>query len=290
MKGYYDIRGDGGSRVVEQVAEQRARIARRLSGVRHRLAIASGKGGVGKSTLTTLLALALNRQGTRVAILDADFNGPCQARLGGLPETPLVPGADGIPLPRSRAGIGLVSMGMFFPEPDAVDFPTVAEGESYVWRATREFAALGELMGSIEWGALDVLLFDLPPGAERTLQYAEYLGPETAFLLVTVPSDLSRGVVARSAASLAKTPNPILGYVENMKGYWCETCGEVRPLFPEQATVELPLPCLGSLPFDPELARLADLGEIAAGDPSRPVFTEAEALARRVAESLEAAP
>ena len=100
----------------------------------------------------------------------------------------------------------------------------------------REFALLGEILASFEWGALDLLLFDLPPGAERTVQYADYLGPRTSFVLVTIPSEVARGVVARSVAALAKGPNRILGYVENMSGYYCRECNAIKPLFasPEQ--------------------------------------------------------
>lgn len=290
MRRYHEIHGDAGSGIVAQIVAEQERIGRSLSRVRSRLAIASGKGGVGKSTVTLLLANALRGEGLEVAVLDADLNGPCQARLAGCRGRPLVPTGDGLELPRTEAGVGLVSLGMVVPEDEAVDFPSVAEGDSHVWRATREFAVLGQLLGAVQWGALDVLLCDLPPGAERTFQYAEFLGPDTALLLVTVPSDVSRGVVARAAASLARLPNRLLGYAENMSGYWCDGCRELRPLFPEGAEVSLPLPCLGSLPFDPELARLADVGEIARADASRPVVVEARALGRRVGRLLGVLP
>jgi ATP-binding protein involved in chromosome partitioning len=258
MKSYSDIVGDGGSRIFEQVTEQRQRVAAKLEGVRHRLAIGSGKGGVGKSTLTLGLAAALRAKGLEVAVLDADINGPSQARLAGIGAAPLVPDVDGLAVPKSREGIGIVSLGSLVPESEAVTFDSVAKGDSHTWRATREFAFLGQLLGSIAWGKLDFLLYDLPPGAERTFQYAEFLGPETAFCLVTMPSDLSRGVVARSVAALRDTANPVLGYVENMAGYFCEGCGEVKALFPATGTVPLDIPLLGSVPFDPQFAAAGD--------------------------------
>ena len=104
MKGYYDITGDGGSNVVEQVEAQERSIARSLSGVRHIVAVGSGKGGVGKSTLTMQLACALRELGKAVSILDADLNGPCQARLGGLQDRSLVPGEHGARVPTTRSG------------------------------------------------------------------------------------------------------------------------------------------------------------------------------------------
>ena len=84
-------------------------------------------------------------------------------------------------------------MGSLIPESEALEFESAAQGESHTWRATREFALLCEILGSFEWGALDLLMFDLPPGAERTVQYADFLGPRTSFLLVTIPSEVSRG-------------------------------------------------------------------------------------------------
>src|SRR5205823_9401664 len=165
--------------------------AARLSGVRHVVAIGSGKGGVGKSTLTMQLACALRAADASVAVLDADLNGPSQARIAGLAATMLVPGRDGLELPRTPSGIGVVSMGLVVPESRALDFDSVADGDTYVWRATREFALLGDLLAGVAWGPLDFLLVDLPPGAERTVQYAEFLGSAAPLVLVTIPSDVS---------------------------------------------------------------------------------------------------
>src|SRR5215211_2895967 len=167
MKRYHDIVGDGGSRVLEQVVEQRARITDGLAGVRHLVAVGSGKGGVGKSTLTLQLATALSGRGLRIGILDADFNGPSQARMAGVQEAVFVPGSHKVALPRSRNGVGIFSMGSVIPESEALDFESAAVGESHTWRATREFALLSEILRAFDWGTLDLLMFDLPPGAER---------------------------------------------------------------------------------------------------------------------------
>src|SRR6187431_1034600 len=122
MKGYHDIVGDGGSRILEQVAEKQTRIADGLAGVRHLVAVGSGKGGVGKSTLTLHLAGALRARGLRIAILDADFNGPSQARMAGVQGAPFVPGIEKFTLPRTTNGIGVFSMGSLIPETEALDF------------------------------------------------------------------------------------------------------------------------------------------------------------------------
>ncbi len=302
MKGYHDIAGDGGSRILEQVAEQRARITDGLAGVRHLVAVGSGKGGVGKSTLTLQTAGALRARGLRVAILDADFNGPSQARMAGVQGALFVPGTHKVALPRTRDGIGVFSIGSLIPESEALEFESAARGESHTWRATREFALLGEILGSVEWGELDLLMFDLPPGAERTVQYADFLGPRTSFVLVTIPSEVSRGVVARSVAALSKGPNRILGYVENMSGYYCRDCAAIRPLFdsdrgasprrpplraagaPEPSA--LAIPCLGTVPFDPELASHCDRGIPFAELPETPVRRALEGVATHVLDSL----
>jgi len=294
VKRYHDIAGDGGSDVLAQVAGQRARIDEALAGVRHVVAVGSGKGGVGKSTLTLHLAGALRARGLRIAILDADFNGPSQARMAGVQDKPIVPGSARMSLPRTSNGIAVFSMGSLIPESDALDFESAADGESQTWRATREFALLGEILGSVDWGALDVLLFDLPPGAERTVQYADYLGrcrTRPAFLLVTIPSEVARGVVARSVAALSPGNRP-LGYVENMSGYYCRDCNAVRPLFPEGSGSprDLGIPCLGSVPFDPDLARRCDIGSPLPENADTPVGRALDDVARRLLESLERDP
>ena len=308
MKGYHDIVGDGGSRVLEQVAEQRTRITDGLAGVRHLVAVGSGKGGVGKSTLTLHLAGALRARGLRIAILDADFNGPSQARMAGVQGALFVPpplptgsgAASGqkVALPRTTNGIGVFSMGSLVPESESLEFESAAHGESHTWRATREFALLGEILGSFEWGALDLLMFDLPPGAERTVQYADFLGPKTSFLLVTIPSEVSRGVVARSVAALSKGPNRVLGYVENMSGYYCRDCKAIKPLFVSSEPVDaaqgrpsgLEIPCLGTVPFDPELARHCDWGIPLAELPDTPVGRALDHVAQQLLDSLDREP
>lgn len=304
MKGYHDIVGDGGSRILEQVAEKQNRIADGLAAVRHLVAVGSGKGGVGKSTLTLHLAGALRERGLRIAILDADFNGPSQARMAGVQDAVFVPGQHRMALPRTVNGIAVFSMGSLVPESKALDFDSAAHGDSHTWRATKEFALLGEILASSEWGELDLLMFDLPPGADRTVQYADFLGPRTSFVLVTIPSEVSRGVVARSAAALlarrspgdggAKGRNRILGYVENMSGYFCRDCNAVKPLFPpshnrfneadRQPTLEIP--CLGTVPFDPELARHCDQGMPFAALPDTPVRRALDHVTQNLLDSL----
>jgi ATP-binding protein involved in chromosome partitioning len=293
MRTYSQIAGDGGSAVAEQIAELEASIARRMASIRHVVAIGSGKGGVGKSTLTRHLAAVLAKGGQRVGILDADLNGPSQALLGGVRDLPPMPGEEGLLVPRSRDGVQILSVGSVLGEGAALEWPSVAPGSSHVWRATREFANLAELLAAVHWGDLDLLLVDLPPGPERTAQFAQFLGADTAVILVSIPSALARGVVARSLAALRPLPNRLLGFVENMSGYACAGCSTVRPLFPEDSgAADVGLTCLGRIPFDPELAQLCDRGvpitELdAAGAAVRPVLAAYQAVAGAVLKRLE---
>jgi len=261
MRAYSQIEGDGGSGVAGQIADLEAAIARRMAGIRHVVAVGSGKGGVGKSTLTRQLGAVLAAAGKRVGILDADMNGPSQALLGGVRGVPPLPGEEGLLVPISRDGLKILSVGSLLAEGEALSWPSASPRHSHVWRATRELAKLAELLSAVHWGPLDMLLVDLPPGPERTAQFADFLGPQAAVLLVSIPSALARGVVARSVSALSVLPNRLLGHVENMSGYACAGCGTVRPLFPEsREAAELALPCLGRVPFDPQLAALSDEG------------------------------
>jgi ATP-binding protein involved in chromosome partitioning len=209
-----------------------------------------------------------------------------------------VPGSHKVALPRTRNGIRVFSMGSLIPESEALAFDSVADGESHTWRATREFALLSEILGAFEWGALDVLMFDLPPGADRTVQYADFLRPfdtaqgtrRVSFLLVTIPSEVARGVVARSVAALASGHHHVLGYVENMSGYYCRDCNSIKPLFGGPESSGLDIPCLGTVPFDPELAAHCDRGIPLTDLPETPVGRALEHVAQQLLESLDMTP
>ena len=130
-------------------------------------------------------------------------------------------------------------------------------------------------------------MFDLPPGADRTVQYADFLRPRVSFVLVTIPSEVSRGVVARSVAALSKGPNRVLGYVENMSGYYCRDCNAIKPLFDSPNSSGLEIPCLGTVPFDPELARHCDRGIPLADMPETPVGRALDHVAQHLLDSLD---
>lgn len=287
MKNYYDIPGDGGSDILQQVIDGKSAIEENLSSVRHIVAIGSGKGGVGKSTLTMQLASAWRARGLSTAILDADFNAPAQARLGGVSDATLIPTRTGVSMPRTREGIGVVTMGSLIPEPKPLDLDATAIGDSHIWRATKEFTILAQLLASVEWEELDVLLIDLPPGTERTIQHAEFLGPRASFVLVTIPTALARGIVARSASGLQNADARTLGYVENMSGYSCPQCQSIQPLFTSKEAIPLDIPRLGAIPFDPKLAELCDSGKSLHEYPELACSKEIREIADQIYQLLE---
>lgn len=284
MKRYRDIAGDGGSNVAGQVGAQLDRLRRRLGPIRFVVAVVSGKGGVGKSTLTGGLACAFALGGWRVAVLDADLNGPSMAKVLGARGARLQIGAGEIEPPAGILGIRVMSMDLLLPgdaAPLMWDAPTQAE--AHTWRGTMEANALREFLADTAWGALDVLVLDLPPGTDRLATVVSLVPGLAGTILVTIPSDLSQLIVKKSITVARGSGVPVLGLVENMAG-----------LFPgpdaEALALEAGIPFLGAVPFDRELALAADRGEPfvatrAASEAARAL----RGIAGRVRDALEGA-
>jgi ATP-binding protein involved in chromosome partitioning len=255
MKRYKDIAGDGGSNIERQVNEQHARLRARLSQVRAVVAVVSGKGGVGKSSITANLAACWALEGRRVGVLDADLNGPTMATMLGVRGRRLEVGSDGVTPPEGALGIRVMSMDLLLASdetPLVWEAPTQAE--SHTWRGSMEANAIREFLADTSWGALDVLLLDLPPGTDRLVTVAGLLPVLSGTIVVTIPSDVARLVVRKSITVATQAKAPVLGLVENMTG-----------LFPGPSGAELAraaaIRFLGAVPFDPALAAAADLGE-----------------------------
>jgi len=155
LKTYSDLSGDGGSQVIDQVIALKETITQRLAGIKRILTVGSAKGGVGKSTLCMQLGLEMNRRFGAVALLDGDLNGPSLARLAGLRDATIVPGPQGLIVPKTEAGLGVLSLGSLIPETQNLDFDNVAPGESQIWRATREFTLLSDFLARTHWGGFE---------------------------------------------------------------------------------------------------------------------------------------
>ncbi|QBY00963.1 iron-sulfur cluster carrier protein ApbC [Rhodophyticola sp. CCM32] len=228
-------------------------------GVARIIAIGSGKGGVGKSTVSSNLAVALARQGRKVGLLDADIYGPSQPRMMGVNKRPASPDGKTI-IPLQNHGVTCMSIGFMLPEEKAV-----------VWRGPMLMGALQQMLGQVEWGTLDILLVDLPPGTGDVAMTLCQRSKLTGAIVVSTPQDVAL-LDARKALNMFETlKTPVLGLIENMSTYICPSCGHEAHIFGhggvEAEAQKLDLPFLGALPISLETRIAGDTGiPIAAGD------------------------
>ncbi len=251
-----------------------------VSGIADIVLVASGKGGVGKSTVTVNLACALARSGKRVGILDADLYGPSITRMMGT-DRELPSDAEGRTLPVENHGVWNVSVGHVLP-PEA----------ALVWKGPLVTQALLQMFHDIAWPDLDILLVDLPPGTgDVPLTILEQI-PVTGVLLVTTPQKLSVVDAARGIAMFHDLDIPVFGVVENMNSYICPCCGEEQTLFPDGAAMAMTqrkhVRFLGGVPLDPEGQLLADGGApLVVSRPEGRVAQAFVGLAAEVAAAVE---
>ncbi len=230
----------------------------KVTGVDRIIAIASGKGGVGKSTVSSNLAVALARAGRRVGLLDADIYGPSQPRMMGVSARPASPDGKTI-IPLTAHGVTMMSIGLVLKEDEAV-----------VWRGPMIMGALMQLITQVEWGLLDVLIVDLPPGTgdiQLTLCQRTQL---TGAIVVSTPQDVALLDARKALDMFRKLGTPVLGLIENMSTYICPNCGHEAHLFGHGGVAaeaaRLDLPFLGALPLDIATRLAGDAGTpVAAG-------------------------
>ncbi|MGO4908128.1 Mrp/NBP35 family ATP-binding protein [Pseudorhodobacter sp. W20_MBD10_FR17] len=230
-----------------------------ISGIDRIIAVGSGKGGVGKSTVSSNLAVALAKQGRRVGLLDADIYGPSQPRMMGVSKRPASPDGKTI-IPLQAHGVTVMSMGLMLNDGDAV-----------VWRGPMIMGALQQLLTQVEWGKLDVLIIDLPPGTgdiQLTLCQRTQL---TGAIVVSTPQDVAMLDARRALDMFAKLKTPVLGLIENMSTYHCPNCGHEAHLFGHGGVAleaaKIGVPFLGELPLELETRVAGDAGApIALGD------------------------
>jgi ATP-binding protein involved in chromosome partitioning len=236
-----------------------------LRGVRHVIAVSSAKGGVGKSTVAANLACALAAGGQATGLLDADVYGPSVPIMFGVSTRPRAAGDHKI-LPVERHGVRVISMGLFLDDQSPV-----------IWRGPIVMGIVRQFLRDVQWGALEYLIVDLPPGTgDAVLTLAQQV-PLSGAVVVTTPQDVALLDVGRGIAMFAQVATPVLGVVENMSGYACGACGAVDPVFGEGGgealAARLGLPLLARIPL------VADVRDLPVSDLYR-------GLARRVTEAL----
>lgn len=262
---YAQLAGEDTSKMVEQVVAQQRRVADRMAAVRSVVAVMSGKGGVGKSLITAALAASSAARGKSTGLLDADLVGPSAARLSGVERAALRVRDGAVDPPASPAGVRVMSMELVLEDGAPLAWREPGS-DSFVWRSAQERSALREFVADIRWGELELLVVDLPPGTQRLVDLNELLPALAGVLVVTNPGAVAAAAVDRSMALARDRGIDILGVVENMSGYACASCGELRPLFPGTAGADLAeahgAPLLATVPFDPPAAELADRGAV----------------------------
>ncbi len=273
------------AKVVQQITEQMKQVQARMAGVRHKLAVMSGKGGVGKSMTTVNLALALARLGNKVGVLDVDLNGPCVPRMLGMHGQSLTITPEGAAPPVGPLGLKVASMDFFLDAASPVRWKGPMD-LSPVWLGLMEMNVIREFLADVVWGELDYLLADLPPGAaaDKPPVIAGFIPDLAGAIVVTTPSEVASDVVQKSVTYARDMGIKVLGMVENMSEYRCPSCGVESELFEgnTQALCDaLNIPLLGRIPFDRILAKTFDKGTPLL-DATYPTIKKYQEIAERV--------
>lgn len=240
----------------EEQKAQEERLKKRMAGIRQKVLVMSGKGGVGKSSVSVNLALEMAARGKKVGILDTDLHGPNVPKMLGIDQEKLVAYEEGIePYPVNK-NLVAVSLAMAGHDMDA----------PVIWRGPIKIGVIKQFLGDVEWGDLDLLVIDTPPGTgDEPLTVAQTIPELAGAIVVTTPQEVSI-LDSRKSVNFAKQLNiPMIGVVENMSGFICPTCGTEHNLFGsgggESAAKEMSVPFLGKIPIDPLLMSAEDTGQ-----------------------------
>ena len=249
----------------------------KIPGVNSIIAIASGKGGVGKSTVSANLAVALAQAGKRVGLLDADVHGPSQPRMLGVSQRPASPDGKTI-IPLKNHGVTMMSIGLM-----------VGEDQAVIWRGPMLMGALQQMLGQVQWGTLDVLIIDLPPGTGDVQLSLCQKTAITGAVVVSTPQDVALLDARKAINMFAKLNAPILGMIENMSSYICPNCGDEAHIFghggAHAEADKLGFPFLGEIPLDLEIRLTSDAGTpVVAAAPESPQAAAFKAIAARLVE------
>jgi ATP-binding protein involved in chromosome partitioning len=243
-----------------QMAEEQEQVRQRVAVIKHRILVLSGKGGVGKSSVAANLAMALASRGSKVGLLDVDIHGPSIPRILGIEGCPADlagPNRDSALLQPISAteNLRVMSMGFLLENREA----------AVIWRGPMKYNVIKQFIKDVDWGELDYLVVDSPPGTgDEPLSVVQLLGAPSHAVVVTTPQELSLSDVRRCVTFCRQVQVPVLGVVENMSGFVCPHCGQQTNIFKkgggQTLAQEMKIPFLGQIPIDPRLVDAADEG------------------------------
>src|SRR5215470_5146364 len=278
-----EVRGKEQAPTGAQTPQQPTPNATPLPGVQNIIAVASGKGGVGKSTVATNVAVALSMAGLHTGLLDADIYGPSIPLMMGVHDKPQVSSTNRI-MPFLNHGVKMQSLGFF-----------LGENAPVIWRGPMVMRAVQQLLQDTDWGELDVLVIDLPPGTGDVQLTLVQTVPLTGAILVTTPQDLALLDVKKGAEMFKQVGAPLLGIVENMSFFTCPDCGKETEIFRrgggQKESERLGIPLIGRIPLEPEVCDAGDTGvPVAIGYPDSQAGAEFHKIAAAVVEILSHSP
>ena len=241
----------------EQERQARLRLNSRLCRIKHKIVVMSGKGGVGKSTVAVNIAASLMLAGKRVGLMDVDIHGPSIPTMLGLEEQSPLPTEDGSIHPIQMGDMKVMSIGFFLRNQD----------EAVIWRGPMKNTAITQFLRDVEWGDLDFLIIDSPPGTgDEPLSVVQIIGNKNldGAVIVTTPQRVASVDVRKSISFCNIVELPVLGVVENMSGFACPGCGTVTPILQsgggKKIAQDMKVPFLGAIPIDPKVAEASDSG------------------------------
>jgi ATP-binding protein involved in chromosome partitioning len=233
----------------------RQRLQNKLNCIKHKIVVMSGKGGVGKSTVAVNLATALLLAGNKVGLLDIDIHGPSIPTMLGL-ENATLGGTQEELLPVDLDGLKVMSVGFLLSSPD----------QAVIWRGPMKISVIRQFLENVNWGELDYLIIDCPPGTgDEPLSICQLIGHLDGAVVVTTPQRVATVDVRKSINFCRQISLQVLGIIENMSGFVCPKCGEITQILPSgggaKTAAEMGVPFLGAIPLDPQIAQAGDSGQ-----------------------------
>jgi Mrp family chromosome partitioning ATPase len=241
----------------------RQELSLRMCSIKHKILVLSGKGGVGKSTVAANIAAALSKSGKKVGILDVDIHGPSIPKMLGVENHQVPPGSEEHLIPPVKVSDNLVAM--------SIGFLIADKDDALIWRGPMKIGVIKQFLKDVEWGELDYLVIDLPPGTgDEPLSLAQMIENPDGAVVVTTPQEVALADVRKSINFCRKLEMPILGVVENMSGFVCPKCGEVTEIFKrggaEKMCRDMDVPFAGRIPLTADIVNAGDSGSITEDD------------------------